>query len=275
MSNSPVKIMKKILLFIAILLQFSCSQDKPDLEKLLAAGRWTDLTYTFDNNTVYWPTNIPFSHDTITYGINDKGYFYSSFRFSAEEHGGTHMDASIHFREGGRTIDQIPVSELTGFAVVIDVTRQAASDRDYQVMVDDCKEFEKVNGLIPEGSIVLLRTGWGIYYNDPAKFLGTLRKGTEGVNELHFPGLSAEAAEWLSGERKIKAVGIDTPSIDYGQSKDFMTHRVLCGRDVIAFENVAMLEKVPTMGAYIVAAPMKIGRGSGAPLRLLAWIPDK
>ena len=252
----------------------SCNQQTPpDVAGLLAAGRWLDLTWNFEESTVYWPTNVTFKHDTVSYGINEKGYFYSSFKYSAEEHGGTHFDAPLHFAQGGRSIEQIHVEEMTGSAVVVDVVAQSEQSPDYLVSVEDFLRWEKSFGLIPEHSIVLLYTGFSEYWGDPLKYTGTLKSGAEGVEELHFPGLSPEAAEWLVKERKIKAVGIDTPSIDFGQSKDFQTHRVLCGNNVTAYENIAHLKQLPATGAYLVAAPMKIKGGSGSPLRLLAWVP--
>ena len=127
--------------------------------------------------------------------------------------------------------------------------------------------------MIPRQSIVLLHTGFGKYWGYPEKYTGTLKTGLAGVAELHFPGLDPEAAKWLVKERNIKAVGIDTPSIDYGQSADFKTHRILCGNNITAYENIANLGLVPVSGAYLVAAPMKIKGGSGSPLRLLAWVP--
>jgi kynurenine formamidase len=199
--------------------------------RFLSGGRWIDLTWDFEESTVYWPTNVTFRHDTVFYGINDKGYFYSSFKYSAEEHGGTHFDAPLHFAQGGRSIEQIPVEELTGAAVVVDVSVPSDKDRDYLISTDDFLAWEKKHGRIPDRSIVLLHTGFGKYWNDHEKYTGTLQSGAEGVAGLHFPGLGEEAAKWLVGERNIKAVGIDTPSIDYGQSTHFLTHRTLCGSE--------------------------------------------
>ncbi len=260
-----------ILVFPAIILT-GCNRESQDIASLLAGGKWIDLTWAYDGNTVYWPTNETFRHDTVSYGINESGYFYSSFRYSAEEHGGTHFDAPLHFAQGGRSIEEITAEELTGEGVVIDVSSPAALNRDYLIGIPDFLEWEKKYGLIPEQAIVLLHTGFGAYWEDHQKYTGTLKSGKEGVDELHFPGLGPEAAEWLVNERHIKAVGIDTPSIDYGQSKDFLTHRFLCGNNITAYENIAHLEQLPATGAYIVAAPMKIRGGSGSPLRLFAWV---
>jgi kynurenine formamidase len=122
-------------------------------------------------------------------------------------------------------------------------------------------------------TIVLLRTGWSSRWPDKARYLGTTKTGLAGVPELHFPGIDSSAARWLAAERRVKAVGIDTPSIDYGQSTTFDTHRSLFAQNIPAFENVASLERLPPTGAYVVALPMKIRGGSGGPLRIVALVP--
>ncbi|MEA5006674.1 MAG: cyclase family protein [Rikenellaceae bacterium] len=265
----------KCILGFLLAFAVSCTSKQTDVADLLSEGRWVDLTWDFEESTVYWPTNVTFTHDTVAFGINDKGYFYSSFKYAAEEHGGTHFDAPLHFAEGGRSIEQIPVEELTGAGVLVDISAKVGENRDYLIPPGDFRTWESENGKIPEGFIVLIKTGFGKYWGDKLEYTGTTKSGPEGVEELHFPGLSQEAAEWLVKERKIKAVGIDTPSIDYGQSKEFLAHRFLCGNNITAYENLANLEKLPATGFYVVAAPMKIKGGSGSPLRILALIPQK
>jgi kynurenine formamidase len=260
--------MKQLLLFILLLSLFSCRH--AGITEQLQSLQWIDLTHDFEPGTVYWPTDELYKHDTVFYGMTEKGYFYSSFKFSAEEHGGTHFDAPVHFRQGQKFIDQVPVSQLHGPGVIVDVTRQSAENRDFQVSVSDLENWEKMHGKIPDEAIILLNTGYGKFWNDHLKYTGTLRKGKEGVAELHFPGLDPVAAKWLVGNRKIKAIGLDTPSIDYGQSKDFQTHRIFCEAGLTMYENVANLDQLPAAGTYIVALPMKIKGGSGAPLRIVA-----
>jgi kynurenine formamidase len=111
------------------------------------------------------------------------------------------------------------------------------------------------------------------YWPERARYLGTELRGPEGVAALHFPGLDPLAAEWLVRDRRIRAIGIDTASIDHGPSSDFRSHRVLFAAGIPAFENVANLEKLPAEGFSVVALPMKIARGSGAPLRIVALMP--
>lgn len=274
--TQPIMINRLLILPVSLLVLIGCTRNQDsstDPFTTLKNGKFIDLTWSFDEQSVYWPTNIPFKHETVFDGKNDKGYYYSSFKFSAEEHGGTHFDSPMHFAEGGNSIEKVPVEQLTGEGVVVDVTAKVAANRDYQVAVADFEEYEKVNGRIPDNAIVLINTGFGKYYPDKEKYTGTLLTGKEGVENLHFPGLHPDAAKWLATERKIKGVGLDTPSIDYGQSKEFLTHRMLFANNLTAYENVAHLDQLPPKGIWIFAFPMKIKGGSGAPLRIIALLP--
>ena len=237
---------------------------------VIPTGRIVDLTHAFDASSVYWPTAAPFKLETDFEGMTDKGYYYSAYRYSAAEHGGTHLDSPVHFAKGRHTVDQIPLQQLIGAAVIVDVTSQAAANPDYQVSVADFQNWERRNGRIAPGTIVLLRTGWGKFYGDPKKYLGTDQRGAEAVAKLHFPGLDPAAARWLTQNRSLKAIGLDTPSIDYGQSTLFESHRILFEKNIPAFENVANLEQLPLKGFSVIALPMKIKGGSGGPLRIVA-----
>jgi kynurenine formamidase len=259
----------KNLLFFLVLLITAC---KPS-EKKLEAIQWIDLTHPFDSTTLYWPNNIKsFEHYTDANGVNEKGFYYSSYSICTPEHGGTHLDAPIHFAEGKQTVDQIPLSHLTGNAVLIDVSGKALKDRDYRISIEDILAWEKVNGVISDSSIILFRTGYGQYYPDRKKYFGTNLRGLEALPLLHFPGIHQSTAEWLIKNRHIKSVGLDTPSLDYGQSTDFMTHRILMGANVPGFENLHNLDRLPASNIYVVALPMKIGNGSGGPLRIIAGV---
>jgi kynurenine formamidase len=232
-----------------------------------------DLSHTYDESTVFWPTSDRFRLTVEAEGETPDGYYYAANSFCTAEHGGTHLDAPVHFARGRHTVDQIPVERLVGQAVVVDVARESEADADYQVTVADLQRWERVHGRIPDDAILLLRTGFSSRWPDAARYLGTAQRGPAAVARLHFPGLHPDAARWLVAERPIKAVGIDTASIDYGQSRLFETHRILSAHDVPAFENLTSLDLVPPRGALIVALPMKIGGGSGAPLRAVALPP--
>lgn len=235
-------------------------------------GEWIDLTHAFSEDTIYWPTDTRgFELEELAHGHTEGGWFYSSYRFSTAEHGGTHLDAPIHFAEGRHTSDEVPLSNLIGPAAVVDVSAQAHPD--YLISVDDFRGWEAEHGRLPDGAIVLVRTGWDQRYGDRAVYLGTDETGPEAVPKLHFPGLDPEAARWLVDERDIAAFGLDTPSVDYGQSKDFRSHVVLYRENIPGFENIANLSQLPPSGSFVVALPMKIKGGSGGPLRIVGYKP--
>jgi len=236
----------------------------------LDAGRLVDLTHPFDADTVYWPTARHFSLEPVARGVTAGGWWYAANDFCAAEHGGTHLDAPIHFAEGRWTADQVPLDRLVGPAVVVDLTAKADRDRDALVLPADLAAFE-AGGRIPDGAIVLIHTGWDRYWTDHARYLGSATPGD--VAHLHFPGLGGEAAAWLTTARHVRAVGIDTASIDRGASHDFRAHRALTNANVPIFENLTGLEMLPPRGAVFLGLPMKIGGGSGAPLRAVALLP--
>lgn len=239
----------------------------------LSDGQWVDLTHPFNEDSVYWPTAKTFQKTTEFDGRTEGGWYYRAFNYEAAEHGGTHIDAPSHFARDGHSTDEIPVERLLGPGVVIDVGDKAVKNRDYQVTVDDISAWEKQHGQIPKGAIVLFNTGSAQFYPDREKYMGTDERGQAAVAKLHFPGIHPDAARLLADERVIGAVGLDTPSVDYGQSTDFMSHRILYKKNIPGFENVADLDSLPPTGAVIFALPMKIEGGSGGPLRIIAFIP--
>jgi kynurenine formamidase len=235
-------------------------------------ARIVDLTHAYDADTIYWPTESGFTLTREQFGVTEKGYFYASNALCTPEHGGTHIDAPLHFWQSGASVDAIPLERLIGPAIVVDVRPKVAANRDYQVAVDDFLAWEKRHGLVPSGAIVLVRTGFGTYWPDRKRYLGTDERGADATAKLHFPGLLPHAAEWLATTRKIHAFGLDTASIDYGPSKLFESHVTLFKHGVPAFENVANLDRLPAKGFTVVALPMKIRGGSGGPLRIVALL---
>ncbi len=234
-----------------------------------------DLSHDYSKETIYWVTAKEFELDTVYMGETEQGFYYSANNFSTAEHGGTHIDAPIHFAKGGQTVDEIPLEKLIGPAIKIDVSEKAVQDVDYLIGIEDFVNWEAQQQMtIPEGSIVLLQTGHSTYYPLKEKYLGTNQRGAEAVALLHFPGLSAEAASWLVEKRNINAIGIDTPSIDYGQSQDFKSHVILLSKNIPAFENLTQLDQLPNKGFKVIALPMKIKGGSGAPLRIVAMLKE-
>jgi kynurenine formamidase len=236
----------------------------------MAPATLVDLSHPFDADTIYWPTEDGFKLLVAAAGHTDAGYYYSANRFTSAEHGGTHLDAPIHFAEGRWTVEQIPIDHLVGPAVKVDVRAHCDADRNYEVQVSDFLEWEAKHGRIEPGAIVLLDTGFARHWPDRARYLGTDALGPEAVAQLQFPGLHPDAAKWLASERRIHAIGLDTPSIDRGQSTHFESHRILFAANIPAFENLKSLGELPPRGFVVYALPMKIGGGTGAPLRAVA-----
>ena len=254
--------------FVVALLAAGCRQEA---EIDLARYELVDLSHAYSASTLYWPTSpTAFQLSPIHVGLTPAGFFYSAYTFSTPEHGGTHLDAPVHFAEGAIPVERIPLEQLIAPAVVIDVTAQAASDPDYRLTVQDVEGFEAGNGPIGSGTIVLVRTGWSGRWGDRKAYFGDDTPGD--ASKLHFPGYGAEAARLLVEERKVAALGIDSPSVDYGPALDFPVHRLGAPLGVPNFENLTNLDRLPATGAVVVALPMKIEGGSGAPLRAVALV---
>ena len=229
-----------------------------------------DLSHPFNEQTIYWPTAEEFTLTEVAEGETEGGWYYAANNFAAAEHGGTHLDSPIHFARDGDKADEIPLRRLVGRAVTVDVSSRVGDNADYLVSRADFRRWERRNGRIPQRTIVLLRTGWERFWPNAEQYLGTAERGEAAVPQLHFPGLSQGGARFLVNRRGVKAIGIDTASIDYGQSTDFLAHRVLGAANVPVFENVARLGRLPARGFAVVALPMKIEGGSGGPLRIMA-----
>jgi kynurenine formamidase len=227
--------------------------------------RVIDLSYAINHKLVPWPGDekVFEARDNATMAKN--GYFTRSFWML--EHYGTHLDAPAHFAAGAATVDQIPVKKLFGPAVVLDARGEAAKDPDYRLPAARVAEWESAHGRIPQGAIVLLRTGWSARWPDAQKYRNQDKNG-----KMHFPGFSDEAAKVLI-ERGASGLGCDTLSVDYGASEDFSVHHLALGAGLYHLENLADLSEVPEAGAFLVVAPIKLEGGSGGPVRVFALLP--
>lgn len=236
------------------------------------AQRIVDLSHAFDERTIYWPTSpTTFKLERLAFGPTPGGWFYASFALCTPEHGGTHLDAPIHFAEGRRTTEAVPLDQLVAPAVVIDVTARAAIDPVYRLTAEDVLGFERAHGRVAARTMVLLQTGWSRFWPDRKAYLGDDTPGD--ASKLRFPSFGVEAARLLVEERGVGALGVDTASIDHGPSQDFQVHRIAAARDVVGLENLTNLDQVPPTGAVVVALPMKIAGGSGGPARVIALVP--
>lgn len=231
-----------------------------------------DLTHAYNAQTIYWPTSpTAFSLETLSRGPTPGGWYYSANSYASPEHGGTHLDAPLHFGEGQHATEQIPLERLMAPAVVLDVRAAAAADPDFALRREDVLAFEAAHGRIAAGTIVLLRTGWSARWPNRKAYLGD--DTPNDASRLHFPAFGAEAARLLVEERAVAVLGADVASLDIGQSKDFPVHRIAAAKQVPGLENLTNLEALPPTGAYVIALPMKIEGGSGGPLRAVAMVP--
>jgi kynurenine formamidase len=234
--------------------------------------RIVDLTHAYDETTLYWPTSpSAFELKTLADGMTPGGYYYSSYAFCTPEHGGTHLDAPVHFAKNGKAMGELPLAQLVAPAVVIDVTTQAAGDASYLVSRADVEAFERAHGRIPAGSIVLVRTGWSQRWPNRKQYFGDDTPGD--ASKLRFPGYGEDAARLLVEERRVAVLGIDTASIDHGPSTTFIAHRIGAEAGVANLENLTNLDALPATGAVVIALPMKIAKGSGGPARVVALVP--
>jgi kynurenine formamidase len=238
----------------------------------LSTAKVVDLSHSFGADTIYWPTSPSgFELKPLHRGPTQRGFFYYANAFCSPEHGGTHLDAPMHFADGRWTSSDIPIERLVGPAVVLDVTEKAAANPDYTLMPDDIAAWEAARGRIPEGAIVLLRTGWSSRWPNRRAYLGDDTPGD--ASNLHFPSFGPEAAALLVEERHVRLIGVDTASVDHGPSKDFLVHRIVAAANVGGLENLTNLDQLPATGAWVIALPMKIAGGSGGPARIIALLP--
>lgn len=263
------------LLSVALLAAASCDappeRPPPLVPEAVAGWKMVDLSHGYGDNTLYWPTDTRgFQLDTLAEGVTPAGFFYATKEFATAEHGGTHLDAPYHFYEGADRVGEIPLNRLIAPGIVVDVSAQAAADPDYRASADDIRNWEAAHGVIPSGTAVLFRTGWATRWPDALAYLGDDEPGNAG--NLHFPGLAEDAMRLLV-ERDAGLVGIDTASVDYGPSTDFIVHQVGGAAGIPNLENVGDLSGIPPTGFLLIALPMKIEAGTGAPVRIVALIP--
>jgi len=241
------------------------SSSGPSLEGIASGKtRVIDLSYAISDKLVPWPGDAKAFEAKTNATVEKNGYFTRSFWML--EHYGTHMDAPAHFPPGTITLDQIAVEKFFGPAVVLDATKEAGLDPDYQLSIKKIAEWEQKHGKIPAGAIVVLRTGWSSRWPDVARY-----RNQDVNGKMHFPGYSVEAAKVLL-DRKVSGLGCDTLSIDPGNSPDFPVHHLVLGAGVYQLENLADLSGLPEAGGFLIAAPIKLEGGSGGPVRVLALL---
>lgn len=259
-------------IFFAFCFALSCFESTISagiLEKVMEGKAYIiDLTYPLNEKNAHWPVGAyePFKYEVIASLKKDKVF---SGKYSTPEHLGTHIDAPNHFESNQPSVDQIPFEQLVGPAIVINLQDKVKKNTDYTLSVTDILNWEKDNGVIPQGAIVLLYTGWSKRWNNVKQY-----KNMDECNRMHFPGYSKESALFLINERMIKGIGIDTLSGDRGMCSDFQVHHIVNGAGKYILENIANLDKLPPKGATLILAPIKIEGGSGGQCRIWALLPE-
>lgn len=240
-----------------------------DMLAKLFAGELTvvDLTHTLDATNPVWgaDSESPFSYDVLAAHKSGRAMMGA---FSTAEHYGTHLDAPTHGGDNLATVDELTADNLFGPLVVVDISSRSAENNDYALTIDDLMNWEEENGPMPDRAIVLAFTGWSELWNDHSSYLNRDEEG-----RLRFPGFSEEAALFLVNERNILGIGIDNMSVDPGAARGFPAHAAVNGNGKFHLENVANVHQLPASGAYLIVAPVKVGGGSGGPVRLFAVIP--
>lgn len=251
---------------VALMTFFPQNARRDDLLSNIASGktRVLDLSYAINDKLVPWPGDTRWFEASVNATVEKNGYFTRSFWML--EHYGTHLDAPIHFSPGKTPVDQIPVKQFFGPAVLVDVRAEGERNPDYQLPAARLEDWEKKHGRIPEGAIVLLRTGWAARWPDARRY-----RNQDAQGRMHFPGFSVESIKFLI-QRNISGIGCDTMSADYGVSQDFAVHHLALGAGLYHLENLADLREVPEAGAFLVVAPIKLEGGSGGPVRVFALI---
>lgn len=183
-------------------------------------------------------------------------------------HSGTHLDAPLHFLPDKWSVDEIPITHFINRPlVVVDIASKVSRNRDYELSEEDLLGWEMENGEVPEGAVILIKTGYGKFYHDRGHYLGT---HTNLIQKLHYPGIGHEAALWIVKNRLVVGVGIDTLSIDPGAGLEFLAHRTLLERNIFLIENInSNIEKLPATGAYITVLPLSLQGASGSPCRVI------
>ncbi len=252
----------RLTLPIIVLLAGCAAHPRPGFDPI----QIIDLTHVLDPHIPVFPGGTPLSlHRTAD--PDEDGYYMNALTLG--EHTGTHVDAPVHFSAGAQAVHEISANDLVGPGIVIDIRAQCTVDPDYELTYLDIKHWESQHGRIPNGAVLLIHTGWASRWDHPTRYLNADEQGV-----LHFPGVSAEAAEYLAKYRDPAGVGIDTLSIDHGRSKTFGAHKALSRDGIYLIENLANLDRVPPTGATIVVAPVPIRTGSGAPCRVFALLPS-
>jgi len=237
-------------------------------------AEFVDMAHPYSSHVFAWPMKGSMEGFWIKQMwkipvANSKTAIFQGKQFWAQEHAGTHMDAPYHFFESLWTVEQIPSERLIGVpAVVVDITSKASKKLDATVDEEDLIAWEKKNGRIPDGSVVMMNSGWGKLYSNFTKYVGAA--GTD-ASKFHFPSFGPTGAKWLTANRKAIGIAVDTASADTPVSENFPVHIELLKNKYYLLENVANIDKLRTgKGWQLNILPIKLTDGTGGPARIIA-----
>jgi len=265
--------------------------DAPDAQALLAALagalagqriRVVDLTQTLapEFPQIALPPEMgqcwPFRIEEVShYDERGPGWYWNNF--SCGEHTGTHFDAPIHWISGRdlphHAVDTIPVQHFVAPACVIDCSAQARADPDYLLSVADIEAFEAAHGRIREGAWVLMRTDWSKRWE--------VQRNAEAYQNFdetgqHTPGPGSEAVQFLVEQRRVLGFGSEAIGTDAGQGvhlrPPYPCHYFMHGAGRYGLQCLTNLDQLPPTGSLLICPPLKIQKGSGSPLRVLALV---
>jgi kynurenine formamidase len=263
-SGGRLRLSRRALLGASAGAALAASLPKAAVAAPVVVGRSVrDLTHTFRAGFPVYTGANPTRRTLVT--IERDGFYSQEWTFS--EHSGTHLDVPGHFVSGGRLAPALRPEELVVPAVVIDISRRAAADPDAEVTPEDLMRFERRNGRIPSGAGVFMYSGWETRVGDQDAYRNADASGT-----FHFPGFGLAAVEWLLANRAITCIGVDTLSLDPGNSTTFAVHHTLLGADRYGVENLANLKSIPPRGATAIVGLVPWEEGSGGPARVLALV---
>ncbi|XP_014250114.1 uncharacterized protein LOC106667031 [Cimex lectularius] len=255
-----LRILSFCIMMLTILNLFALTQAQPF--KGCSSKNYVDLGHVVDENTIEFPGGAKFRYTSQFAGPDPNGVWYSSNDFKTAEHAGTHFDAPYHFDKNGRKVADIPLTKLITKAVFVNASAETSGNYKYKLPASKLTEWEKANGPMPSNSVVIVGFGWSHKYPNRKEYLGP------SDDDLRFPGLSLEAAQWIVDSGKVVGVGVDTASADQGSNTD--VHVSLMKNDIYILENVNLNHPSLPPTFDVIVMPMMLNNGTGAPTRIIA-----
>ena len=239
--------------------------DGPASGGSISYSKVVDLSWPVHPGIPQWPGDPGVEFETVA-EFGEDGYFLR--RFSMGEHSGTHLSAPSSFHRGAPGHQCFSPGDLVRPAIVIDITAQAETDRDYALTMNDVLDWESGHGPVPQGCVALLRTGWQARWNSPPDYLGG-----SGPDQLHFPGFGLDAVRLMIEGRNVAGLGTDTAGAEPGADTGLFVSRLALKKHRIVLENLTNLDLLPPTGVLLVIGLLRLEGGSGGPASVTALVP--